>query len=696
MNKGFYTKLAWTGIAKNKQLYYPYLIAGVAMVMVFYVFNFLGASEIVHSLPGKEVLPLLFDYGSWAIGLFSIPFLFYTNSSLIKKRKKELGLYNILGMNKKNIFTVLFWETVISYGIVIIGGIFIGVVFSKVAELGLVNIMDREVNYSIYIEWKSILYAVLVYAVIYFLILLNTLRQIHNNDPIELLHSDSVGECPPKSRWFPAAISLLFVLVAYYIVATLGNPLKYSQVFIAVGLITIGTFLLFICASVFLCKILQNSKRYYYKTSHFVTVSTMSFRMKRNGASLAAICVLVTLILATLAFSVSFYVGSTDTIKKHYPYDMGVSVEIPIGSMDEEMAAGTYTEKLRSEIENIVKNEKEAESVEAYSANMLALITDGRLDLSSDMRDTWFTPGYYDVWEKDNEKIVYIHVIFLDEYNQLCGTSEKLNDNEVLIASETINYQSDDILLYNGEEVKVNKVVNEIPKMTEVRLEGASMDSHGCEQMFLVVPNMFSFMGGADGSAIYFESNYLTYHWEYDLNMEGTDTKLQEIYGKIEDNVQRMSDAADDSEITCYLRTEKGEKFYALAGGLLFLAIIINILFVFVTALIMYYKQISEGYEDQKRFSIMRKIGMTKKEIKRSINSQMLTVFSLPLIVAGIHFAFTSNIIYILLRYAVIDDKALLIKVMWISYFFFAIVYSLVYLLTSKTYFRIVNRTANE
>lgn len=312
------------------------------------------------------------------------------------------------------------------------------------------------------------------------------------------------------------------------------------------------------------------------------------------------------------------------------------------------------------------------------------------------MRHTWFTPGYYDVWEKDNEKIVYIHVISLDEYNQLCGTSEKLNDNEVLIASETINYQSDDILLYNGEEVKVNKVVNEIPKMTEVRLEGASMDSHGCEQMFLVVPNMFSFMGGADGSAIYFESNYLTYHWEYDLNMEGTDTKLQEIYGKIEDTVQRMSDAADDSEITCYLRTEKGEKFYALAGGLLFLAIIINILFVFVTALIMYYKQISEGYEDQKRFSIMRKIGMTKKEIKRSINSQMLTVFSLPLMVAGIHFAFTSNIIYILLRYAVIDDKALLIKVMWISYFFFAIVYSLVYLLTSKTYFRIVNRTANE
>jgi putative ABC transport system permease protein len=481
MSRGFYRKLAWTGIKKNKQLYYPYLIAGIAMVMVFYIFSFLAASSVVRSLPGREVLPILFDYGSWTIGVFSIPFLFYTNSSLIKKRKKEFGLYNILGMNKKNIFSVLFWETLISYGIVVIGGIFSGVIFSKIAELGLVNIMDKEVNYRIYVEWKSVLTAVLVFAAIYFLILLNTLRQIHNNNPIELLHSDFVGERPPKSRWFPAVISLILILTAYYIVAKLEPPMQIPRVFAAAGLITIGTFLLFLCASIFLCKLLQKNKKYYYKTSHFVTVSTMSYRMKRNGASLAAICVLVTLILVTLSFSVSFYEGSTSSVENHYPYDIGVSVEIPTEKMEDEMSSGAYTQGIHSEIESIAQEAKDVKTIETYSANMLALITDGRLDLSADMRNTWFVPGYYDGWERGNDKIVYIHVISLDEYNKLCKTSEKLDDNEVLVASETVSYQSNDIVLYNGKEVRVSKTVKQIPKMTEVRLDGASLDSHGCE-----------------------------------------------------------------------------------------------------------------------------------------------------------------------------------------------------------------------
>lgn len=203
-------------------------------------------------------------------------------------------------------------------------------------------------------------------------------------------------------------------------------------------------------------------------------------------------------------------------------------------------------------------------------------------------------------------------------------------------------------------------------------------------------------MGEEDGSSIYCEANYLAYHWEYDINMPGKDTDQHKIYSEIEEKVQKMSDTTGNSEVSCYLKAEKGEKFYALAGGLLFLALIMNILFVFVTALIMYYKQISEGYEDQKRFFIMRKIGMTKKEIKKSINSQMLTVFSLPFIVAGVHLAFTSNVVYLLLSFSVVDNKSLLIKVMWICYFFFAIVYSLVYMLTSKTYFRIVNKSVSE
>lgn len=619
----------------------------------------------------------------------------------MKKRKKELGLYHILGMDKRNIFYLLYWETVISYGIVVSIGISTGILFSKTAELGLVNIMDKEVNYRIYIEWKSVLLAVLVFMFIYLLILLNALWQIRDNNPIELLHSDSAGERPPKSSLLLAVISLVFILAAYYMTAKLSIPLQYAKVSAAGVLITSGTFLLFICASVFLCKILQNNKRYYYKTAHFVTVSTMSYRMKRNGAGLAAICLLVTAILSALALSVSFYAGSMDIVEKHYPYDIGISIEIPAENMADEMPDGIYAAGWRSAVENALQDsdvllKDDTKVCSAYSANMLAVTVDGCLDLSQDMRDTWFVPGVYDGWERGNKKIVHVHVISLDDYNALCKADEKSDDGKIWIVSETIDYQADDIVLYNGEKIKADKTIQTIPRMTEVRLGDASLDAHGCEQLFLIVPDVYAFMGKKEGTSFYAEADYMTYNWEYNLSLSGPDEELYRIFDKIENSVKAIGEITGNEKINSYLKIEKREGFYALAGGLLFVAVFMNILLVFVTALIMYYKQISEGYEDQKRFIIMQKIGMTKKEIKKSIHSQMMAVFSLPLLVAGLHFIFTSNVVYILLAYAVADDRNLLIKVMIISYFLFAVVYSFVYALTSKTYYNIVNKTVSE
>lgn len=696
--RSIYFRLAWTGIRKNRQLYYPYFVAGMAMVMVFYIFRFLGASEVVGSLPGKEVLPVLFDVGGWGIGAFSVPFLFYTSAGLIKSRKKELGLYNILGMNKGNLFHILFWETVISYIIVLVGGLFLGVAFSKVAELGLVNIMDKQVNYRIYIDGKSALTAAALFAVIYFLILMNSLYQINKNNPIELLHGGSMGERPPKSRKVPTMIGLLFLAAAYVIVIRMKNPIKTGEVAAAGALLIVGTFLLFICASIFLCRILQNNKKYYYKTSHFVTVSTMSFRMKRNGASLAAICILVTLILAILSFSVAFYSGSIGTVNNHYPYDAGVSVEIPAANVSEEMTSGSYTKGLRADLENATEsyqNKKGTEISEDYSANLMAVMENGCLDLRLDMRDTWYTPGYFTGWEQGSQKIVYVHVLSVDDYNRLCGTSYTLAQNEVLLASEDVRYDSDHMILYDSKEAKIKELTRKIPVMTGVRLDGIALDVYNCDEIYLAVQDLYSFMGGEEGASRYKEANYMAYHWEYGVNIDGTDQEKQDIYEKMNAAVEKLPGQSDDSSDTvCYLKAERGERFYGLAGGLLFLAIIMNILFVFVTALIMYYKQISEGYEDQARFTIMQKIGMTKTEIKKSIRSQMLTVFFLPLLVAGVHFIFTSNIIYILLNYSVIDNRPLLNRVMLICYLIFAVIYSAVYGLTSRTYYKIVNRTS--
>ena len=696
--RSIYFRLAWTGIRKNRQLYYPYFVAGMAMVMVFYIFRFLGASEVVGSLPGKEVLPVLFDVGGWGIGAFSVPFLFYTSAGLIKSRKKELGLYNILGMNKGNLFHILFWETVISYVIVLVGGLFLGVAFSKVAELGLVNIMDKQVNYRIYIDGKSALTAAALFAVIYFLILMNSLYQINKNNPIELLHGGSMGERPPKSRKVPAIIGLLFLAAAYVIVIRMKNPIKTGEVAAAGALLIVGTFLLFICASIFLCRILQNNKKYYYKTAHFVTVSTMSFRMKRNGASLAAICILVTLILAILSFAVAFYSGSIGTVNNHYPYDAGVSVEIPAENVPEEMTSGLYTKGLRVDLENATEsyqNKKGTEISEDYSANLMAVVENGCLDLRLDMRDTWYAPGYFTGWEQGSQKIVYVHVLSLDDYNRLCGTSYTLAQNEVLLASEDVRYDSDHMILYDSKEAKIKELTRKIPVMTGVRLDGIALDVYNCDEIYLAVQDLYSFMGGKEGAARYKEANYMAYHWEYGINIDDTDQEKQTIYEKMNAAVEKLpGQSYDSSDTVCYLKAERGERFYGLAGGLLFLAIIMNILFVFVTALIMYYKQISEGYEDQARFTIMQKIGMTKTEIKKSIRSQMLTVFLLPLLVAGVHFVFTSNIIYILLSYSVIDNRPLLNRVMLICYLIFAVIYSAVYGLTSRTYYKIVNRTS--
>lgn len=726
MTRGFYTRLAWTGIQKNRQLYYPYFLSGIVMVMVFYIFHFLATSEVVHTLPGKAVLPYLFYIGEGAVGLFSIPFLFYTNASLIRKRKRELGLYNILGMNKRNIASVLFRETVISYGIVVVIGIFAGFLFSKIAELVLVNIMGRQVDYRIYVDWKGALVVLVVFAVIYLMILVNALWQIHANNPIELLHSDSQGERPPKSHMFLTVLSLVLIGAGYCATADVtAVEYQLAQIFVTVVLLIAGTFLLFICAFVALCRILQNRKTYYYQTSHFVTISTMAYRMKRSGASLAAICVLVTLVLVACSFSVSFYAGSMEVLQRTYPYDLSVRVEIPPEKIGNELAEGTCTEGYRAGIDAIISSvmgsvQSDAgqsaeqgsfmqaqagvggEGCAVYFANMLAMFVDGRLDLGRDMRDTWFTPGsgQYPGWTEGNEEIVWLHVLSLDAYNRLCGTTEKLGDDEVFVILEKGEYQADRIVLNDsGAGLNVNPAAKAVPKMTDAsisldndRTRDDRITAHGCRNVFLVVSDLYDFMGGEEGSMRYAQKNYMAYDWEYYWNLSASEEALYAIYDQVQAHIRAESEAADTEKTMCFLKLERGENYYALAGAVLFIAVVMDSVFIAVTALIMYYKQISEGYEDQRRFSIMRKVGMTQKEIKSSINSQMLTVFALPLLVAGVHLVFTSNIVYMMQKMVVADNKPLMIRVMVITYLLFAMVYSLVYGMTSRTYYGIVNR----
>ena len=317
MKKGIYSRLALTGIKKNKKLYIPYILTCIGMVMMFYIITFLSSSDMMMNYPGGETMRGILGFGVYVIGFFAVIFLFYTNSFLVRRRKKEFGLYNILGMVKRNIARVMLWETLFIGAFSIVLGMALGVLFSKLAELVMVNIMSMDVTFGVTIDYKAIYYTVVLFAVIFFLILLNSLRQVHLSNPIALLHSENAGEKPPKANWFFAVLGVLILGCAYYLAVTIKDPVTtLAAFFFAVIMVIVATYLIFISGSVAFCKILQKKKNYYYKTNHFVSVSSMSYRMKRNGAGLASICILCTMVLVMISSTVCLYLGKEDSLRE--------------------------------------------------------------------------------------------------------------------------------------------------------------------------------------------------------------------------------------------------------------------------------------------------------------------------------------------------------------------------------------------
>ena len=713
MNRALYRKLAWNGIKKNKQLYIPYLIAGMTMVVVFYILSFLASSDVVQNLKGGTPISVMLRYASLGSGVFSVPFLFYTNSTLIKHRKKELGLYNILGMNKKNLFSVLIWETIISFAIVAMGGVICGIVLSKLAELVLVNIMGQDINYQMYVDFKSVLLTIALYFAIYLLILVNSLRQIKKNNPIELLHSEAIGERPPKARWLLALLGIVSLLLGYYISNTIYSSMfkmSFSDMpdiinygiqksFYSILAILVGTYLVFLCASVALCKLLQRNRRYYYRTNHFVTVSNMAFRMKRNGASLASICVLITAVITMFTFTVAFHRGIQDIMAAKYPYDIGITMEIPTDDMLEEVETGNYRTIYRERLQAALLSTN-AKSLEKETDQIILFgyMDDGMIDLSKDTCDIWDGTASFE-WvnnvflEKDKE-IVSIRIISIDDYNDMCGASLQLSEGEYIFACNDWEYTPDSFILPDGTKAYLKNKTKTVPLKSLIQFEKNGHDvSDSIKFVNLVVPSLQEFLLYDYKLADHIGDNYILYQWEWGVD-------ITENYDHARDMYAVISDAADDAyrdtnteKLNSYTRAERADNASGLTGGMMFIMIILNILLLSVTALIMYYKQVSEGFEDIRRFSIMRKIGMTTKEIRRSVNSQILIVFGLPLIMAGIHSVSLVSVVNFLLSVATVDDRYLAIRMTIISLGLFALVYAAIYAVTSQAYYRIVNRS---
>lgn len=673
MKNGLYTKLAWTGIQKNRKLYLPYMLTCIGMVMMCYIVSFLKYSPVFGSLPGGDTVQAFLNMGFGVMCVFSLLFLFYTNSFLIRRRKTEFGLYNILGMGKKNLALVLGIETLLIALITLAAGLFCGILFSKLAELGIVKILGGTADFSFHIDLQSIRDTLLLFVVIYTLLYLNTLRQLHLTNPIELLHSENAGEKPPKGNALVAIFGAVLLIAAYVLAVSIEDPIAAMiWFFVAVIMVIIATYLLFISGSVTICRLLQKNKKYYYKTNHFISVSSMRYRMKRNGAGLASICILCTMVLVMVSSTVCLYIGKEDSLRMRFPrnYNLNVSVE----SLD--MLHGEPVRQSLDALDSICENHGYAPT------NVLSYPTAAFAGLIQNDRILLEVPESVNQL-MDIENLWQFFIISLEDYNRLMGASETLAEDEVMVyVTKDQTYDAPTLTIGTGEPLQVKK-------------QAESFVDNGVDAM-QVIASLYIIVPDFDAAVTAFSEQQtpaeLNYIYAFDLSCsDDAQIALQQEMDAALSEIETQ--AGEGSGFSLLLEGVASERsfFYGMYGGLFFLGILLGIVFIFAAVLIIYYKQVSEGYEDQSRFEIMQKVGMTGREIRRSINSQVLTVFFLPLIMAGVHLGFAFPLIRKLLLIFSLTNFKLLILVTVCCYLIFALFYVLVYRATSRAYYSIVS-----
>ena len=671
MKRGLYFRLAATGMSKNKKFYFPYIFTCFCMVMMYYIIQFLRISDDFRTMRGGESMQMILEMGTPVIAVFSWILLYYTNSFLIRRRQKEFGLYHILGMGKRELVKILIWENLMTAVISIAGGLLGGILFSKLAELAAVRIVGNHLGYKMTIEPKAIYYTVSLFLAIFAVILLRMLIFIFRTKPVDMLKSETAGEKPPKANWILAIVGLIILAGAYWIAVSIEEPMEAMLWFmVAVLMVIVATYLLFIAGSVAFCRLMQKKKNYYYKTRHFVSISSMVYRMKRNGAGLASICILSTMVLVMVSSTVCLYASIEGNLAKGYPQQF--SVEMASGSSLEDK---DREEKLKETVgQTINENKIKLKETKEYHILSTACVK----------TDEGIKFEHENIKSLDSLKMLYI--LTVADYNRLTGENLSLEKNELYVYLPDEAYEKDTFQVEGCGNWK-NKGT---PDNQFICGDDVETLNSG---VYLIVPDeavMDQFE--AAQRAVYGEnasSEKLCYAFDTDLSEVGQVSLVSELQNNI--STLQLQDEQFPM-VNVNARAVSKSDYYALYGGLFFLGILLGSVFIFGMILIIYYKQITEGYEDQGRFSILMKVGMTRKEVRQSINSQVMTVFFLPLAMAGMHTAFSFPIIRKILKMFAMNDEKLLILVMICCYLAFAVFYAAVYLLTSREYYKIVSR----
>lgn len=682
MRKLFFLRLAVDGMKKNRQIYLPYLLTCICTVMMFYILQALSYSPLLYLMRGGSSMEFTLTLGKFVVAVFSFLFLWYSNSFLTRRRGKEFGLYNILGMGKRGLRRIMMWESLLVAVIGIFGGMFLGFLLSKMAELCLANILKVEVtDYSIPWSVEAILFTAIIYGFIFGFLLLRSVIRVQISNPLELFRSENVGEKPPKANWVLAVLGLLLLVVAYAMAVSIQSPITALVLFfVAVIMVILATYFLFIAGSVALCKLLKNYKAYYYKKQHFVSVSSMIYRMKRNGAGLASICILCTMVMVMLSSTGSMYFGMTDVIESSFCRQAELSVRF-YGDNEIKTLTDGGIKRMEDGINGIFGS---LGVIPQNELSYLYVSTEGTLEGEE---------LYGDEYEDDMESVLrakkyrLVFVIDAEDYNRIMG--ENLRPK----AGEAYLYTSD--CTYEGKEFRINGVTWHIREhLKKMFFMGEDAYQYFPAMVFVVsdIKEMQQLLKQSEESGF-----YMNLEWYYGYDLEESDEVISNTAKAFRERIR-------NSEVFDFLNTENaGYSFFSNCkpdrmqelteqyGGLFFIGILLSALFLMAAVLIIYYKQISEGYEDQGRFEIMQKVGMTKKDIKSSINSQVLTVFFAPLLMTGMHLIFAYPMIWKVLQLFMIRNLMYVILVTVAIFVAFTVFYVAVYKWTAGTYYRIVN-----
>lgn len=659
-----YTKLAITNIKNNRQFYFPYLLTGIITVAMFYIMCALESNPGIQSMPGAKDLGLILRLGIGVIGIFAVIFLFYTNSFIIKRRKKELGIYNILGMEKRHIAKILSKEAFFTAIIAIGGGLVTGVLFHKLACMLLYRMIGFNGGITFSFSKKGVMITAILFAIVYLLTYIYDLFQVQLANPIELLQSGNKGEREPKTKAIMAVLGVLCLGTGYFIAITTKNPIKaLTLFFVAVILVIIGTYLLFTAGSIALLKILRRNKGYYYQTKHFTSVSGMIYRMKQNAVGLANICILSTMVLVAVSTTVSLYVGIEDIMKEQYPNEINIRAYYDTGAPSEDSIAPIVEKSVK---ESGRKIRHEEDYLELYFA---AIKDQGQYSLDKEKVKTAGdrVSGFVVLTREDCKK----------KYNE---EIPELAENEVALL--TIKKTDMDTLVLENRSYHV-KEIKQFQNTEDFETIADMMD----EYYYVIVNDVQDMERLWQLQKDIYQENSSSISRQVRLDIDGDSEQKKECFENIK---TALGPEQAKARILIDSRQSNLDEFYQIYGGFLFLGLFLGILFLMITVLIIFYKQISEGYDDKERFSIMEKVGMSNDEVKATIRSQVRTVFFLPILMAAVHVGMAFPMIKRLLSLFGLSNTALFTGCMAGTILVFALIYLLVFLKTSKTYYKIV------